>query len=205
MNADQESNWVLQASKGDDQAFERLVEAYQRPVYNLCYRMLGNPNEAEDATQETFLRVYSHLDTFDARHKVSSWILSIASHYCVDRLRRRCGPVLSLEEIMSWRWLPDDRPRPEESALDRERDRTIHALLQELSPQYRLAIVLRYWHGLSYEEMAEVMGSTVSAVKSCLHRARRAMATRLAEMEAEPVVEGYTQRRVPGNALPRSI
>ena len=90
---DTESNWIQQARAGDQaasaDAFSRLVEAYQTPIYNLAYRMLGNRTEAEDAAQETFIRAYTRLDTYDPGRKFSSWLLSIASHYCVDVLRRR--------------------------------------------------------------------------------------------------------------------
>ncbi|MGQ9585174.1 MAG: sigma-70 family RNA polymerase sigma factor [Anaerolineae bacterium] len=81
-----EQGWIEQARGGDLAAFERLVEAYQRPIYNLTYRMLGNPMDAEDAVQETFLKAFSRLDTYDARRKFSSWILTVASHHCIDRL-----------------------------------------------------------------------------------------------------------------------
>jgi len=86
---DQEIIWLEKARRGDREAFGRLVEAYQGPVYNLAYRMLGNAAEAEDAAQETFVRMYTRLHTYRPEHKLSSWVLSIASHYCIDRLRRR--------------------------------------------------------------------------------------------------------------------
>ena len=87
-----ESEWLQQAIKGDDLAFSRLVEAYQRPVYNLCYRMMGNANDAEDAAQETFIRAYKALNRYDPSRKFSTWLLSIASNYCIDQHRRRKLP-----------------------------------------------------------------------------------------------------------------
>jgi len=183
VGSDQELDWVLQARRGDERAFAQLVDAYQMPVYNLAYRMLGSSAEAEDATQEAFLRVWDKLDTYDSSRKLSSWVLSVASHYCIDRLRRRRGGQVSMEEIMASRWLPADDPKPEDSALMRERDARVRALLQCLQPQYRIVIVLRYWHDLSYTEIAEVTGTTESAVKSRLHRAREAMAELLAADE----------------------
>ena len=179
--ADVESVWIHDAQQGSDDAFARLVEAYQVPVYNLAYRMLGNATEAEDAAQETFLRAYRRLETYDSGYKFSSWILSIASHYCVDRLRRRRGNTLSMEETESSRWLPDERPRPEELALRGEQSEIIRDLMEELPTHYRLVIVMRYWHDLSYEEIATVTHSTVSAVKSRLHRARQLMAAKIAD------------------------
>ena len=179
MGADQESLWAAQARQGNQEAFAKLVEAYQVPVYNLAYRMLGSTAEAEDATQETFLRVYTRFDTYDPTRKLSSWILSIASHHCVDRLRRRRESTVSMEEIMAWRWVPDEKPRPEERVVTREKSREMRRILDALPAQYRLVIVLRYWYDMSYEEIADVTESTVSAVKSRLHRARQVVASML--------------------------
>jgi RNA polymerase sigma-70 factor (ECF subfamily) len=191
---DQELDWVLRAQRGDEHAFAQLVEAYQSPIYNLAYRMLGSSAEAEDATQEAFLRVWTKLDTYDPSRKLSSWMLSVASHHCIDRLRRRRGGQVSMEEIMASRWLPADEPRPEDVTLSQEQREQVRTLLQYLQPQYRLVVTLRYWHDKSYTEIAAITGTTESAVKSRLHRARRAMAELLAEAggaglpEAEPVL-----------------
>ena len=77
--------WVVQAQHGSDEAFTKLVEAYQTHVYNLCYRMLGDAELAEDAAQETFLRAYQHLHRYDQKRPFATWLLSIAAHYCIDR------------------------------------------------------------------------------------------------------------------------
>lgn len=202
MAADQEHLWVLRARGGDPEAFAELVELYQVPIHNLAYRMLGRATDAEDATQETFLRAYTRLDTYDPSRKFSSWILSIASHYCVDRLRRRRGNWLSMEEIQAGHWIPDKSPKPEAITIGHEQRDAVRHLLDQLPPHYRLVIVLRYWYGLSYEEMAEVTQSTKSAVKSRLHRARRTIALKLAEAPAGEDVEGTAkERRVRRNAL----
>lgn len=209
MGADQESLWVTQAQRGNQEAFAKLVEAYQVPVYNLAYRMLGSAAEAEEATQETFLRVYTRFDTYDPARKFSSWILSIASHHCVDRLRRRRESTVSMEEIMAWRWVPDERPRPEERVVTREGSRAMRRILDALPPQYRLVIVLRYWYDMSYEEIAGVTESTISAVKSRLHRARQVVASML-EMEDGAGAQGDAagepeERRLSPSAVSHSI
>lgn len=201
MGADQELSWVQRAQGGDHEAFARLVEAYQMPVFNLAYRMLGSATEAEDAAQETFLRAYTRLKTYDPARKFSSWILSVASHYCIDRLRRRRGGTLSMEELQHWRWMPDERPQPEDRLLNSERDRRIRQALSELPEQYRLAIILRYWHDLSYEEIAEITESTQSAVKSRLHRARLAMIEGLQDDHMiAPAQEGHAESEAVGTA-----
>jgi RNA polymerase sigma-70 factor, ECF subfamily len=204
VGAEQELAWVFRARQGDQEAFARLVEAYQVPVYNLAYRMLGVPTEAEDAAQETFIRAYTRLDTFDPARKFSSWILSIASHHCVDRLRRR-GNVVSMEDVSARQWLPDEHPKPEEQALGREQSRIIHTILERLPAQYRLVIILRYWHDLSYEEIAEMTHTTESAVKSRLHRAREMMSGLLTGQEPAAPLSNQNERRVKAHALSGSF
>jgi RNA polymerase sigma-70 factor (ECF subfamily) len=177
---DQERAWIEQALEGDRSAFGHLVRAYERPVYNLTFRMLGSPTEAEDAAQETFLRAYNKLASYDPRRKFVNWLLSIASHHCIDRLRRRKrAPQLSLEEPLPPQWLASDCDPPDQ-VVDRKRDRErVRRVLETLPPDYRAAVVLRYWYGLSYAEIAATTESTESAIKSRLHRARRMMAEQL--------------------------
>lgn len=169
----QELVWLEQARRGDQQAFCRLVEVYQGPVYNLAYRMLGSASEAEDAAQETFVRVYTKLHTYQPDRKLSSWIFSIASHYCIDRLRRRSHTSwLSLDEDPLVAVLPSEERNPEEHAIQQEVRDEMQALVEELAPAYRVPLILRYWQDMSYQEIAEIMGLSVQAVKSRLHRAR---------------------------------
>jgi RNA polymerase sigma-70 factor (ECF subfamily) len=180
-----EADWIKMARAGDQSAFGRLVMAYQTPVYNLAYRMLGNAAEAEEAAQETFLRAYTNLRSYDPQRRFRSWLLSIASHYCIDRLRRRRITWLPLEDEIAVAGdsttrpkvsLTSGSPNPEAVVAEREREAYIQRLLAGLSPTDRVAITLRYWNDCSYEEIAETLNLTVSAVKSRLHRARRALA-----------------------------
>ncbi len=168
----QERHWLDLAKHGDQTAFSCLVEAYQRPVYNLAHRMLGNSAEAEEAAQETFVRMYTKLHTFDADRRLASWVLSIASHYCIDRLRRRRINWFSLDDDSASEVLSSDDPGPEESVIFREECAEIQQFIAALEPGYRAPLILRYWQGLSYDDIAKVMGISVSAVKSRLHRAR---------------------------------
>jgi RNA polymerase sigma-70 factor (ECF subfamily) len=139
--------------------------------------MLGNSAEAEDAAQEAFLRAYTHLRSYDPNRPFRSWMLSIASHYCIDRLRRRRITWLPLEEEFAEPVrMASQTPNPENAASQREQEEQIQELLGTLSPTDRAAITLRYWYDCSYEEIAEMLNLTVSAVKSRLHRARRALA-----------------------------
>jgi RNA polymerase sigma-70 factor (ECF subfamily) len=174
---DTEAVWVEQAKAGDQGAFTRLVEAYQTPVYNLAYRMLGNSVEAENAAQETFIRMYTKLDTYDANRKFSSWLLAIASHYCVDLLRRRRMNYLSLDDLPPMVELSMPRTDQPEQVVVRDQDASaVQKLLEALPPNYRTPVVLRYWYDMSYREIAEAMGVTESTVKTRLHRARAKLA-----------------------------
>ena len=175
----EEMAWVAQAQQGSDEAFTQLVETYQKHVYNLCYRMLGVPEAAEDAAQETFLRAFQHLHRYDSRRPFGTWLLSIAAHYCIDRLRRRKFTMTSIEqnEDEGGTELPDaDSPNPESEVIYSEQRQQMQVLLKRLDSVDRAAIVMRYWHDCSEVEIAESLNLTVSAVKSRLHRARRALA-----------------------------
>ncbi len=204
---EQESAWVQQALTGDKAAFNRLVEAYQRPVYNLAYRMLGNPQEAEDAAQETFLRAYARLRQYSPEHKFSTWILSITNHHCIDRLRKRRVQWISIDDNPVLGDLPEETPRPEQRALARERDAELQAMLAQLEPEYRTPLILRYWQDYSYEEIAAAMELSVPAVKSRLFRARKQMAELYQEREvaAPPASGARGVQRSPAQATPDRI
>jgi RNA polymerase sigma-70 factor (ECF subfamily) len=195
---DQEKGWIEAARKGDQGAFGHLVESYQGPVFNLTYRMLGDAKEAEDAAQETFLRVYRKLDSYDPTRKFSTWVLSIASHHCIDRLRRRRVTLVSLEdEKLPASVIVSDQPGPERSAVQSEYEAQIQTLLGTLSPDYRTVVVLHYWYDLSYEEIAQTTDSTISAVKSRLFRARRMLAKQLRTDEGQAGAAGLAFQGLP--------
>lgn len=175
-----ELTWVIQAQQGSDEAFTRLVEEHQTHVYNLCYRMLGEPEAAEDAAQEAFLRAYQNLHRFDNGRPFATWLLSIAAHYCIDRLRRRKLSVFSLDEEnddgTTYEVADPASPDPEAESVKREARDRLHVLLKNLDETDRAAVILRYWYDYSEIEIAESLKLTVSAVKSRLHRSRRALA-----------------------------
>ena len=174
-----EMAWVIRAQQGNEEAFTNLVEAYQTHVYNLCYRMLGEPELAEDAAQETFLRAFQHLHRYDSKRPFATWLLSIAAHYCIDRLRRRKFSIISIDddEDDGGFELPDaDAPNPESEMMHGEQRTRMQGMLKHLDSVDRAAIVLRYWNDCSEAEIAETLHLTVSAVKSRLHRARRELA-----------------------------
>lgn len=178
--------WIQQAKQGNQEAFAELVYNYQDAVYNLTYRMLGERAEAEDAAQETFLRAYLHLYRYDADRSFKTWLLSIASNHCIDRLRKRRIRWLSLDDPLpseSALALSSNEPTPEEWSLSNERGKSIQVLLEELAPEYRAAVILRYWYDYSYIEIAQTLETTESAIKSRLFRARQMLADKLRPTE----------------------
>lgn len=175
-----EQNLVTRILAGDQESFAELVEVYQRSVYNLTYRMLGDAREAEDAAQEAFLRAYQHLDRYDADRPFKTWLLSIASNYCIDRLRKRRLTWLSIEEpLPPHPALSSSEIEPEDAVSNGERYTAVQAMLSELAPEYRAAVVFRYWYDMSYAEIAKMLDTTESAIKSRLFRARQMMADSL--------------------------
>jgi len=181
-----ETTWIIQAQQGDDEAFTKLVETYQKPVYNLCYRMLGESEAAEDASQETFLKVYQNFARYDPQRSFATWLLSIAAHHCIDKLRRRRFNTFSIDEDEEGQTeLPDrSAPDPEAETTRRQESDELHNCLQSLDPIDRAAVIMRYWQDCSEVEIAQALKLTVPAVKSRLHRARRVLADRWEEKPA---------------------
>jgi len=186
---DQEQAWLERALTGEQAAFGSLVETYQRPVFALTYRMLGDLSEAEDAAQETFLRAYSRLHQYDPKHKFSTWLFSIANNHCIDRLRKRRVQFVGLDDSPAVFTLEGESARPEQEALAAEQAEEMHALVNQLEPEYRTPLVLRYWNECSYQEIADVMEISVAAVKSRLFRARKQLAALYVEAQQPHRVE----------------
>jgi RNA polymerase sigma-70 factor, ECF subfamily len=166
---------IFSAQKGDEEAFAFLVEKFQTPVFNLCYRMLGDPAEAEDAAQESFWRAFQGLKHYDPKRSFPTWLLSVSAHYCIDQIRKRHMVVLPMD-ILPEEAAPDPAPSPEISYSRQEEDQALHSLLNQLNSQDRAAIILRYWYEFSEVEIADALSLSVSAVKSRLHRARLELA-----------------------------
>jgi len=181
---EEEQRWLEEARQGNQDSFGRLIGVYQSPVFNLAYRMLGNADEAEQAAQEAFIRAWTRLDSYNPAHKFSTWLLSITSNYCIDLLRKRRTQLLSLDgPLPAHPALMSERSSgPEAQAAIGEQQEIVQELLQSLPDDYRQTVVLRYWYDMSYDEIAEVMDTTVSAIKSRLFRARRQLAETGLEM-----------------------
>ena len=178
--------WVEAALAQDQDAFAELVYLFQDPVYNLCYRMLGDAGEAEDATQEAFLRAYLNLRRYDTKRSFKTWLMSIASNHCIDRWRKRRMQLVSLDDepTAAALALSSSDPLPEQAALNAEQSELLQGLLMKLEESYRLPLVLRYWYDYSYAEIAQLMNTTESAIKSRLFRARRTLANLISDRDA---------------------
>jgi RNA polymerase sigma-70 factor, ECF subfamily len=186
-----EAEFIQDALKGEESAFASLVDLHQTHVYNLCYRMLGSPQEAEDAAQETFWRAHRNLQRYDPARSFITWLLSIAAHYCIDQQRRRRLPTIELDELLDTEnFTPDPGPSPECDMAEKEEVEEIQKHLAKLNPNDRAILILRYFHELSEEEICDALTISKSAVKSRLHRARLHMSEQLMHKKNRINVEG---------------
>jgi RNA polymerase sigma-70 factor (ECF subfamily) len=182
------------AQRGDITAFNQLVAAYQRQVYNLCLRMLGNAASAEDVTQEAFISTYRRIDTYRGGN-FKAWLLRIATNACYDLLRRQGRrPASSLDNLYAdsdTPPIPDtDSLSPETSAEQRELRETVQRALAQIPPDQRAAIILADLQGLAYEEIAVALHVNIGTVKSRINRGRtrlRELLTPLGELRETPV------------------
>jgi RNA polymerase sigma-70 factor (ECF subfamily) len=182
---------VMLMLDGDQDAYTDLVLEYQRAVFNLTYRMLGDTVEAEDAAQEAFLRAYRNLDRYDTTRSFKTWVLSIASNYCIDIIRKRRLSWLSLDDLLPGEVMSAiEHQSIEELMVDGERDRNVQEMMTLLKPDERAIIILRYWNDLAYEEIADALDINVGVVKSRLFRARQALANRIKVREPGLVLAG---------------
>ena len=186
-----EPRLIDRSRHGDLDSFNRLVELYQRQVYNLCLRMLAVPQAAEDAAQEAFIHAYRSLASFRGG-SFRAWLLRIAANACYDELRRRrARPALSLDAPTPAGGHPPDIPHPGPSLDDHaqrlELARCLQDALAALPPDQRLAVILCDVQGLPYEEIAQATGTSLGTVKSRISRARaRLRALLLARGELLP-------------------
>lgn len=191
-----ENEVIKQVKAGNINAFTAIVENFQKPVFNLCYRMLGNPLDAEDAAQEAFMRAFKNIKRYDISRPFSTWLLSIAAHYCIDQLRKRRGKIISIEENPDIH-VQDFSPGPELATIMREDQAQLRIILDKLNPTDRAAVILRYWNEFSYEEIAQTLSLSVSAVKSRLHRSRLALAESWLNQTSQNILLERTQNESP--------
>lgn len=189
---------LLASGRGDREAFALLVERHQRAVIHFAHRFLATADRAtaEDLAQQVFLGAWKYAATFQPRAKVKTWLFRIATNTCLN-YRRHERTRLSAESLEgSQRELPDDNSDAADRRLsDRERARQVRAAVATLPADQRVAIVLRHFHEFSYAEIAEIIGTTVSAVDALLHRARRSLRAELGAKKKEDSPQVIPLRR----------
>jgi RNA polymerase sigma-70 factor (ECF subfamily) len=158
-------------ARGDEAALAELIRRHQHRLYQLAYRLLRDPQEAEDALQEVFLKVYEHAHRFEPRATVSSWLNRITANHCLNRLRQR-RPQESLDQEETPE-LPDPGAGPLEALEVKELARRLEELLAALPENQRRALMLKRFAGLSYQEIAAEMHLSAPAVDGLLKRARQ--------------------------------
>lgn len=178
---------MLRVRDGDEAAFAFLVERHKRRVYQLAYRFLGNAADADDAAQESFVRVYRARVEWEPAARFSTWMYVIVRNVCFRMLERR-KPAVSLDEKIRVgdetleRQVADPHTsNPREDLLKREEADLLRQAVEELPSQQRMAVLLSRYEGQSYVEIGQVLGCSPKAVKSLLHRARLTLAERLAK------------------------
>jgi RNA polymerase sigma-70 factor, ECF subfamily len=186
---------VQLARSGSEKAYRELLDRYQRPVFSLVYRMVRDRERAEDLAQETFVKVFNHLESYNPKYKFSSWIFKIANNLAIDALRRKEPEMVSLdgsryatttEEVESTRiTVASEDENPEQLLEAKELGEAIELAIGKLRAEYRTAILLRHVEGRPYEEIAEIMDVPLGTVKTFIHRARSELREHLAHLRIE--------------------
>ena len=161
---------------GEEGSFEKLVARYLKPIYNFVYRLSGNPEEAKDITQDVFLRVWKNIGKYDPKNAWSTWIYSIARNATIDYLRKKKALIFSdldndeMDESFA-NSIPDKMPLPDEIFEQKEIEQRIEDALQKISFNYRTVVILHWKEGMTFEEVAKVLGKPMNTVKSQYRRA----------------------------------
>lgn len=176
-----DADLVQRCLQGDNAGFDLLVKRYQRQVYSLCYRMLGDADEAADAAQESFVKAYSALQGFRQDSSFLTWIFRIAHNASIDASKRRgIRKTDSLDEMMEFSpEFPSDDPSPEESAMEKHEAEFVREAILRVPERYRSALIMFYLNGLSIREISQALGRPEGTVKSDLHNARDILRRRL--------------------------
>ena len=190
MESGADADLVRRCLAGEEQAYRELVVRYQRQVFSVARRIVGSVEDAEDLTQETFVRMFRALERYDATRPFSAWLFTIATRLCIDHLRRRRLRPISMvqrepgsDEEYTLE-VEDQGLRPDEQATHAEEEGRVRDLIDSLPYHYRVVVVLRHQQDMSYEEIAEALHLPLGTVKARIHRARALLKQRL-ELENE--------------------
>ena len=182
----QDLKTIRRCKRGEEEAFAEILTRYRGAIYNLCYRMTRNSEDATDLGQEIFIKVFSLLDRFDESYAFSSWLFRIGTNHCIDHLRRNRFRFLSLDggvgadgEEYEFQ-LPDSGPVPDTVLQRKEALERLEEVIADLPPHYKAITLLRHDQQLSYEEIAEILQLPLGTVKARIHRARNQIQQMLA-------------------------
>jgi RNA polymerase sigma-70 factor (ECF subfamily) len=167
---------MLRVKRGDDQAFRQIVETYRKLILDLCFRYVGNQEDAEEVAQDVFIRLYKAAYRYQPRAKLSTLLYRIAVNLSLNRIRDR-----KAKRWVSWehhrreeeKSLSSETSQPDTLLENKERQQIIRGVIDSLPTNQRTAVILKRYHDLSYEEIADVMRCSVSAVEARLHRAKQ--------------------------------
>jgi RNA polymerase sigma-70 factor (ECF subfamily) len=180
MQDSSDSALIHRTQSGETDAYGELVTRYQQSVFNICYRLLGNYRDAEDMTQNTFIRAYQRLDSFDNQKAFGPWIRKIATNLSINTFQKHYPDIVPYEDGYQQTTLKNE-PTPEELYSQSEQKKSIHKAILGLPSKHRVIIELRHYQQLSYQEIAETLSIPLSDVKSYLFRGRKLLAERLKE------------------------
>ena len=171
---------IKKVLSGQQDLFGLILDRYQRPIFNFIYRFFGNYTLAEDLTQDTFLRCYQFLKSYDQKRKFSTWLYTVAKNLCIDHLKKSVpGREISLDHVLPVVEKKNaSRPQeqnPQRICIRSQEDARLFEGLQKLEPSRRLVLVLFYFQGLTYQEIAETLSVPVSTVKIRIFRAKKAL------------------------------
>jgi len=191
---DPDRELIVRWQAGDEAAFEELIKRHESRVYRLLYRMMGNKEDAEDLTQETFLSLHRHGHRFRAEARFSTFVYRVAANAALNRRRSLGRGRARVDKLKTRQQAGDDLPssprNPEDSALGQELTGHVREALDRLSPSLRMPVILYDIEGLAYGEIAKVLGIAEGTVKSRIHRARQALRDNLKELLGSAAAEG---------------
>jgi len=190
--AEEDRILVSAAKSGDQKAFEDLMKKYRKSVYYMLLKMVYNPDDAEDLTQEAFAKAFTSLHKFDSKFAFSTWLFRIATNNCIDFIRKKKLLTYSIDQPVDE---DSDRPffidirdknyNPNEEMIHSQRSQIIHEAVEKLPQRYKILVQMRYFDEKAYEELAEELNLPLGTVKAQLHRARELLNELLASIEEQ--------------------
>jgi RNA polymerase sigma-70 factor (ECF subfamily) len=190
--AEEDRILVSAAKSGDQKAFEDLMKKYRKSVYYMLLKMVYNPDDAEDLTQEAFAKAFTSLHKFDSKFAFSTWLFRIATNNCIDFIRKKKLLTYSIDQPVDE---DSDRPffidirdknyNPNEEMIHSQRSQIIHEAVEKLPQRYKILVQMRYFDEKAYEELAEELNLPLGTVKAQLHRARELLNELLANIEEQ--------------------